>query len=451
MQTFIERVRGILGLRQVRYGANASAMSVLFIAIMVMLNVLAVRYPQRLDVTATQEFSLSQQSKQIVAELTQPLTITGYYSANDRFAQDDVETRLKGYVAASGQVSYRFIDPDKDPVSARNDEITAYGTLVVRYGDRKATTQTGDEQAITGAILQVTQDTKPVVYVLTGHRERTVDDFAPNQISEFRTVLAANNFDVESMNLSITAEIPPTNSVLLIADPQDEIAPDEYNKIVAYMQAGGRLLLLSNPLSPAPMASLLETWGLQWQDNFVVDEQSQMGNPLAPAVVEYPFTPITRDMGGQATLFNSVRTIKESAEAPSGVTRRVLLRSSERSSAATEFVEGQVKVNANDELGPLAFGYMVELPNNGRVVLIGDVDFLSNGYLKLAQANGAFAKNAVAWLSAQDALIALPTAEPVNRQIFLTADQSTIIFLTSVIGLPLIFIVSGIWIWWRRR
>jgi hypothetical protein len=54
-------------------------------------------------------------------------------------------------------------------------------------------------------------------------------------------------------------------------------------------------------------------------------------------------------------------------------------------------------------------------------------------------------------LAAQDALIALPTAEPVNRQIFVTADQSIIIFLTSVIGLPLIFIVSGIWVWWRRR
>lgn len=451
MQTFIERLRAILGLRQVRYGANASAMTVLFIAIMVMINVLAVRNPQRIDVTATQEFTLSQQSKQIVATLTQPLQITGYYGANNRAEQDDVETRLKSYVAASAQVSYRFVDPDRDPVAARNDEITNYGTLVVRYGDRKATTQTGDEQAITGAILQVMQESKPVIYVLTGHRERTIDDFAPNEISDLRNLLASNNFDVENINLALSAEVPLENSVLVVADPQDEISLEEYTKIAAYVQAGGRLMVLANPLSPAPLAALLASWGLEWQNDFVVDEQSQLGNPLAPAVVEYPFTPITRDMSGQATVFNSVRTIRELGAAPEGVKRTVLLRSSARSSAATEFADGQVKVNASDEVGPLTFGYMIETPNNGRVVLIGDVDFASNGYLNMAQANPAFVRNAMAWLAAQDALIALPTPDPVNRQVFLSEQQSVLIFASSVLGLPLIFMVAGIIVWWRRR
>jgi ABC-type uncharacterized transport system involved in gliding motility auxiliary subunit len=322
---------------------------------------------------------------------------------------------------------------------------------VVRYGDRKATTQTGDEQAITGAILQVMQESKPVIYVLTGHRERTIDDFAPNEISDLRNLLASNNFDVENINLALSAEVPLENSVLVVADPQDEISLEEYTKIAAYVQAGGRLMVLANPLSPAPLAALLASWGLEWQNDFVVDEQSQLGNPLAPAVVEYPFTPITRDMSGQATVFNSVRTIRELGAAPDGVKRTVLLRSSARSSAATEFADGQVKVNASDEVGPLTFGYMIETPNNGRVVLIGDVDFASNGYLNMAQANPAFVRNAMAWLAAQDALIALPTPDPVNRQVFLSEQQSVLIFASSVLGLPLIFMVAGIIVWWRRR
>ena len=125
MQTILTRIQAVLGLRSVRYGANASAMTVLMIALVVMINVLGVRYHRRFDVTANKEFSISQQSKQIVQTLKKPLEIVGYFGAQDNTQKDDVDSRLKEYVAASPLISYRFVNPDTDPVAAKTDNITA--------------------------------------------------------------------------------------------------------------------------------------------------------------------------------------------------------------------------------------------------------------------------------------------------------------------------------------
>ncbi len=453
MHKFIDSLKSIFGGRSVRYGANATAMTLLFVAVLVMVNVLAVRNHRRIDMTATQQFTISQQTRQILSGLKGPIEIVGYFGTQDRALESDVDNRLKEYVAASNQVSYRFIDPDRDPIAARNDNISSYGQIVVKYGDRTIVASGSDEKAITGAILQATQETQTTVYFLTGHGERTLDDYNAQAISDVRTLLEENNFIVENINLTVQPAVPVENSVLVVADPQQALSADETRLIGEFFQNGGRLIVLSDPMSEAPLPDLMASWGLAWQNDMIVDQQSQLGNPLAPAVLEYPYTDITRDLAGQASVFNSVRSIKETSEpgsVPEGVDLRVLLQSSTNSSAATDFSNGQVQVQAGDTPGPLTFGYAITV-GQGRAVVIGDADFVSNGYLKVAQANGALFRNAVAWVAAQDALISLPEPEFVNRQVFLTDAQSTLIFYSSVLGLPLLFVITGIVVWWRRR
>ena len=296
MQKYISLLTSFLRGRSVRYGANATAMTLLFIGVLVMVNVLAVRYPRSVDVTATQEFTISQQTRQILQELNGPVEIVGYFGSQDRTLEVDVDNLLKKYAAVSPQVSYRFIDPDRDPIAARNDNISAYGQVIVKYGDRKITSIGTDEKAITGAILQAIQERQTTVYFLVGHGERTLDDFAAMAISDVRPLLEENNFVVENINLTIQPAVPLENSVLVIADPKQELTADENRLIGEYFQNGGRLIILSDPMSPPPLNDLMASWGLSWQNNMIVDQQSQLGNPLAPAVLEYPFNDITRTL-----------------------------------------------------------------------------------------------------------------------------------------------------------
>jgi ABC-type uncharacterized transport system involved in gliding motility auxiliary subunit len=228
---------------------------------------------------------------------------------------------------------------------------------------------------------------------------------------------------------------------------------------------GGRLLVLANPLDAAPLAGVLQAAGLSWNDDLLIDQQSELGNPTAPAVVEYPASPIAKDLNGQASLFPTARTIKKAPNTPTDMTVSALLQSSQNSQAATDFKSGEVRPSQSDRKGALAFGYSVEgaiTPSGtysgtlstgakARIVAIGDADFAANDVLASGQGNSAFFRNAVAWLAAQDQLIALPPKTPTDRSIFLTAGQGQFLFYSSVVGLPLLVLVAGVGVWWGRR
>ena len=450
--SFMQRIQSTLGMRGVRYGANASAMTILFIAIMVLSNILAVRFHTRYDLTAQKEFSISQQTKQILQTLNQPIEIIGFYNGQDAALQADLESRLKEYRAVSSQISYRFVDPDRDPVTASAENITTYGTVVFKSGERRQIINGIDEKDITGAILKVSATTKTKVYFVTGHRERTIDTTDPTGLGDVKQLLEADNLEVEPLNLVISGTIPLENTVVVLADPLDPLQPAEEATIQQYLDQGGRFVLLSNTLSPAPMAGAMAQWGLVWNNDLVLDQQSQVGNPVAPAVLDYPYSDITKDLTGQASVFNSVRTIGTIGEEfPADYTVDELLNSSENSVAATKFDAGQVETQESDAKGPLTFAYTIETPAKARIVVVGDVDFATNGCLKVTQANAPLFRNMIAWAAAQEELISVPTPEPVDRQVFMTESQANIIFYSCVVGLPLLFLLTGIAVWWRRR
>src|SRR5438045_646564 len=74
-----ERTVQTLTSRNVRYGSNSVVMSLAFLAIVGLVNVLANRYANRLDLTQNQIYSLSPLSIQIAKEITQPIHVMAFY------------------------------------------------------------------------------------------------------------------------------------------------------------------------------------------------------------------------------------------------------------------------------------------------------------------------------------------------------------------------------------
>jgi len=455
----------VVGKRQVRFGANATVMTIALLGILILLNILAVRNHKRWDLTANQDFSLSQQTVQIIQSVKRPVQITSFFGKADQSARQDLESKIKEYTSRSSQITYRAVDPDTDPTTARAYNITSYGTLVFESDGRKQQTTGTDEQALTAALLKVIQDGQPTVYFLTGHRERSIDGSDRLDYSQARSALEQDNFRVTTLNLTISNTIPLSNTVLVVADPQTQVQPREEQAINKYLAGGGRLMVLANPLDPPPLAGVLQAAGLSWNDDLLIDQQSELGNPVAPAVADYPASPIAKDLNGQASLFPTARTIKKAPDTPTDLTVTALLQSSQNSQAATDFKSGEVRPSQSDQKGPLPFGYSVEgaiTPSGtysgtlntsakARIVAIGDADFAANDVLASAQGNSAFFRNAIAWLAAQDQLIAVPTKTPTDRSMFLTAGQGQFTFYSSVAGLPLLVLLAGVVVWWRRR
>ncbi len=465
-QKTLKNTGSFVGSRQVRIGANATVMTIVFLAILVLVNIIAMRNHKRWDLTATGEFSLSQQTIQIIDTIDQPVQIIGFFPKDNPMyqeQQDEVASKLKEYTSRSKHISYRVVDPDVDIITTQNYAISSYGTIVFESGENRQKLFAHDEQDITGALLKVTQEEATTIYFLTGHRERTIDGFDQKDYGDVKSMLQQDNFNVEAINLVITDTIPLDNSVLVVADPQDPLQPNEEDIIADYVAQGGRLMVLGNPLNPAPLQGLFDTIGLTWNDDVIIDQQSEMGNPLAPAVVDYPFHTITKDLQQIPTLFATVRTISQVGSAPSELTISPIVQSSERSQAATDFSEdGEIRPSQTDAKGPLSFGYAIEGAINAggaesaqadaRIVVIGDADFASNSYTRTPGiANAGLFHNAIAWLAAQEELISLPEKEQVDRSLFLDKDQSNFVFYSSTLGLPLLVLIGGLVIWLRRR
>ena len=154
--------------RQTRYGTLAATSILVVLGILVAINYIGSRQNKRWDLTANKQFSLSDQSKNVVAKLDAPLQIMVFDKETEfpRF-----QDKLKEYQYLSKQVSAEYIDVDKKPAAARQNQITQYGTIVFNYKGRTERVTVDTEQDITNGIIKVVSGQQRKLYFTQGHGE----------------------------------------------------------------------------------------------------------------------------------------------------------------------------------------------------------------------------------------------------------------------------------------
>ncbi|MDB5903213.1 MAG: hypothetical protein JWM26_2091, partial [Betaproteobacteria bacterium] len=108
---------------------------------------------------------------------------------------------------------------------------------------------------------------------------------------------------------------------------------------------------------------------------------------------------------------------------------------------------------AHDLPGPVNIAAAFERTVNDkqqRIVVVGNGSFLSNAFLGNA-GNLQLGIGTLNWLTAEDDLVAIdPRPAPDSR---IDIDQMTLYLIAFgfMLVLPLVFIATGVVIWWRRR
>ena len=102
--------------RGAKYGSMTAGSVILMLVILVAINYIGNRQTKRWDLTGAGQFTLSDQSKKILASLTQPLTVRVYYQTG---AVNQVRDKLEGYTQASSKMVTDYIDAEKNPARAQ--------------------------------------------------------------------------------------------------------------------------------------------------------------------------------------------------------------------------------------------------------------------------------------------------------------------------------------------
>ena len=197
------------------------------------------------DVGKSGKFTLHQQTLDILSGLKEPVHVTGFYSSG---TSDDAELLLKQYRGNSnGMLSFDIVDPDQNPGEATRLGATRSGMLVFEQGDRTAQATSADESALTGALVKVVLGEAQKAYILVGHGERSVDDFANQGFSQAKTELERANYSIDPLNLIEQGSVPEDATTVIIAGPTAQLSQPEVDALTAYLDGGGSVLVLSDP------------------------------------------------------------------------------------------------------------------------------------------------------------------------------------------------------------
>ena len=463
--------------RNARFGTLAVASAVLVLAILVAINYLASRRSFRWDLTAAQQFTLSDQTKKVLQELPRPIQLR-VFARSDEFPR--FRERLDEYAHVSDKVQVEYIDVERRPAEANRFEVQMSGTVVVEYDGRLERVTASGEQEITNAIIKAVQGRQHKVYFVQGHGERGMEGTDRGGLATIVGALASENFATESLVLAQQKEIPADAAVIVVAGPRTDFFPAEIDMVKAYLGRGGKALFMLDPPeradSPAltNLLGLVAEWGIEVGTNIVVDT-SGMGQLLGtdvsvPVAARYENHPITE----RFNLLTAYPLARSVAAAPGGADGRSpqnLVNTSQRSWAETDIkrllTSGEVQQDAGDPAGPVSLAAAVTAaapdapkPAEGtspdtpapttRLAVFGDSDFATNGWLGI-QGNRDLFLNTVNWLAQQESLISIRPRDPEDRRITLTAGQMSLVYMLSIFIIPGAILLLGIQTWWRRR
>ncbi|MCC6904922.1 MAG: Gldg family protein, partial [Anaerolineae bacterium] len=206
-----------------------------------------------IDVTENKEYRLTQETLDFLGEMNADVEAIAFYSTQDASGREEAELWLGNYARASnGRLTYRFVDPDRNPTEAQQYGVTRTGTIVFVQGDRNAQAIYPDERNMTSALVQVFIGDARQVFYLTGHGERDFDGFTPDGFSSAKDILTRGVFQLEPLNLAATGlTVPESAELLIIAGPVTQFSAAEVEAVKAYLDAGGKVLFLADPGSNA--------------------------------------------------------------------------------------------------------------------------------------------------------------------------------------------------------
>jgi len=412
---------------------------------------LSARHDYIADWTYHSRRSMSPETHAVLAKFDGPVDVVSYASPQGDLRQT-IAAALQRYQKAKPDLQLSFVDPQQDPAAMRNLGITVDGELILHYRDRQQRLDTLTERSLTDALERLVRGNDRIVAFVTGHGERRADGVANADLGTFVSQLEQSGMRAVPLNFSQVTSVPAQTDLVVLAGPQAPLTPGATKALTDYLANGGNLLWLVDPGNlDASLQPIADTLGIRVLPGELIDASSPavgLKDPRMIVLGDYPPSMITRGFT-LTTLFPEVAPLAEVRQGDWKI--EPFLRSSPQ--ATTQRLGGNAAVPLK---GPLDFGFAFSrlspspTKSEQRVVVIGNGDFLSNSYLGNG-GNRALGERVFNWLLGDDQLISMPPRGAPDRILNVSQGELSVLTIGFMLVMPLLLLVVGGWIAWRRR
>ena len=437
---------------------------------------------ENIDCTEKKLYSLSDETKSKMKNLEKDITIQLINTGESSYITE--------YANKYPTVSKKITVEEISDLSSRVDlqtkySITESGSLiVVKSGEKEKTLTSSDlytydystgkqinkiEEALTNAIIEVTLDEKPHVYILSG---KTYYD-TENVLSIILSELKDESNEVDYLDLLTQGEIPADCDCLIITTLKQDLSELERDKILEYINNGGKILMLTSQnmldVETPNLKQVLSQYGVSMEYGAVLEQDSSKMLQNAPnTIVEDASASFMDklDMKIKMCAINAgkIKFDDDDKLSELGVTYETIVQTSDKAFVRTNFntksssrtdndgeeesiiIGAYVKKTVSDEKTSQLIIYSNELFASNLEVTLGTQYFT---YASELYNNRDVVLNSISHLTERDDTISIRKAS--ESETYTVTDQEDVIIKTIIFTVPFIIIMIGIVVWIYRR
>ncbi len=317
-----------LNAKRLRYGSVATVITVVFLAVIVLVNVvvgaLMDRYPLKLDLTSDKVYEISDESVEYLKSIdtdVQIIVMADYetYFTTNSYMKILAETLDKFVQYSDNHISLEYVDLTENPdyiskYSSMYSGEFAQGDVAIVRDDRirvisfddifeSSTSYSADytsyttsytfkgEQSLISALVAITDANPMTVAMIASYNGESIyHQYCAYSVQMFQNLLEKNGYTVEQVDLMSDSLDPEVYNLAVLPAPMNDLSDSSIEKLSAFLENNGSLgrdlIYVADVYQYATpnLDAFLEIWGIEIGDSIIYESDSSLSQYVSTAL-----------------------------------------------------------------------------------------------------------------------------------------------------------------------
>jgi hypothetical protein len=444
------------------------------------------------DVSYFKTSSPGESSQKIVASSSDPIKVLLFFPDINE-VKNQVKSYFDALASSTSRLTVELHDRLVDAELAGKYKVTKDGTIVfVRGAGDKEKSQTLDvdpdfakarssssklrnfDREVNSVLLKLMRD-KRKAYLLTGHGELNDRDSLPaelksivtdRQVTIFKRRLSDLNYEVKNLGLiDLTKEVPDDATVVIVFAPSVAVQPVEWDTLGRYLDRGGRLMLILDPLGDSSMGPLEAKLGLKMLPGHLSDDRLFL--PVRGKMTDHRYTATNQfsphpstgslsrtsaDQGIRLSDSGALDDVPYTGKPEAAPKKTVTIRSMDTSylDQNDNFVFDGAEKKQRWTVAEAVEGPRIGDKDGYRALVFADADLFVDlyGRNQLGQVVAVLSSNtllddSVHWLAGEESIVGDVVSED-DKPIQHTKNEDVVWFTLMLLGAPILVLTLGL-------